>query len=138
MPIASPCMKPKKVSTAPASANAAAFDELAVDDEDRDRAEDQAAEDRAAAEHLEPVVEHADLRRACRGRPRAALVPAAPSALSICSLAPGGEVRHEREDDRRRVAVRRFLEGLRADQHADVEQDRRDRDDRDERRASAR
>jgi hypothetical protein len=55
----------------------------------------------------------------------AALVPAAPSA-------PGGDLRNHRQDDRRRMTPRRFLEGLRADQHADVEQDRQDCDHRDQ------
>ena len=59
MPIRSPCMKPKNVMTAPASANADGLHELAVDDEDGDGAEDEAAEDRAAAEHVQAVVEHA-------------------------------------------------------------------------------
>jgi hypothetical protein len=64
----------------------------------------------------------------------AALVPAAPSALSIMQLAPRREVRRQREHDGRRVALGDLLEGLRADQHADVEQDRRDRDHRNQRR----
>ena len=35
------------------------------------------------------------------------------------------------------MALRRFLERLRADQHADVEQDRQDRDDRDQARMTS-
>ena len=42
-------------------------------------------------------------------------------------------MRRERERDRGRMMRRRGLERLRADQHADVEQDRRDRDQRDQR-----
>ena len=49
-------------------------------------------------------------------------------------FAPGGDLRNHRQNDRRRMAPRRFLEGLRADQHADVEQDRQDRDHRDQAR----
>ena len=44
---------------------------------------------------------------------------------------PGGQMRGERQHDRRRMRLRRGLERLRADQHADVEQDRRDRHDGD-------
>ena len=42
-------------------------------------------------------------------------------------------MRRQRQHDRRRVLDRRGLERLRADQHADVEQDRRDRDHRNQR-----
>ena len=52
-------MKPKNVSTAPASAKPDGLHEFALDDEHGDRAEDEAAEDRAAAEHVQAVVEHA-------------------------------------------------------------------------------
>ena len=37
-------------------------------------------------------------------------------------------MRHQRQHDGRRMRLGRLLERLRADQHADVEQDRRDRD----------
>src|SRR5205085_7040888 len=47
-------------------------------------------------------------------------------------LGPGGERRHERDDDRGGVAVRAFLEGLASDEHADVEEDRGDGDDGDD------
>jgi ATPase subunit of ABC transporter with duplicated ATPase domains len=67
------------------SAKAAALSKLAVDDEHGDRAQDDAGQRRAAAQRFQAVIEHADLRRACRSRPPAALVPAAPSALSIWS-----------------------------------------------------
>ena len=62
-----------------------------------------------------------------------ALVPAAPRAPSIWVLPQAADLRQEGQDDRRRVALRRFLKSLRADQHADVEQDRQDRDHRDQR-----
>ena len=132
MPIASPWMKPKNVKIAPASANAAGLVEFAVDDEHRDRAQDDAGERRAAAERLQPLIEHADLRElveADRGRAGAR---GAERVVDL-RLAPGGDLRQQRQHDRRRVAMRRFLERLRADQHADVEQDRQDRDDRDQR-----
>ena len=64
----------------------------------------------------------------------AALVPAAAERVVDLQLAPRREVRHQREDDRGRVALGRLLERLRADEHADVEQDRRDGDDRNQRR----
>ena len=78
-----------------------------------------------------PLIEHAglaELVEADRGRVGARR---AERAVDL-RLAPGGDLRHHRQDDRRRVAPRRFLERLRADQHADVEQDRQDRDHRDQ------
>ena len=76
-------MKPKKVSTAPASAKADGFDEIALDDEDADRAEHEAGEDRAAAHHFEPVIEHALLRQRGdrRGLDRADLVGGQPPTV---------------------------------------------------------
>ncbi len=62
------------------------------------------------------------------------MVPAAPSALSICVLPQAAICGISARMIAGACALRRFLERLRADQHADVEQDRQDRDDRDERR----
>ena len=42
-------------------------------------------------------------------------------------------MRGQGEDDRGSVAARSFLEGLRTDQHADIEEDRRNRNDRNHR-----
>ena len=64
----SPCMKPKKVSTAPASAKADASTNFCVDDEDADRAEHEAGEDRAAAEHVRAPDRARRPGRACRSR----------------------------------------------------------------------
>ena len=52
-------MKPKNVMHGAGQREAGGLHELAFDDEDGDRAEDQAAENRAAAEHEQAVVEHA-------------------------------------------------------------------------------
>ena len=107
--------------------------ELAFDDEHGDGAQNDAGERRAAAERLQALVQDAgiaELVEADRGRVGAG---GAERAVDH-GFAPGGDLRNHRQNDRRRMAPRRFLEGLRADQHADVEQDRQDRDDGDQAR----
>ena len=61
MPMASPCMKPKKVRTGAGKRERRGIDELLVDDEGADGGEHQAGQDRAAAHDLEARVEHADI-----------------------------------------------------------------------------
>ena len=103
-------------------------------------------QDRAAAHDFEPVVEHALLRQRGdrRGLDRADLVgrqrahglrraQGCPQHGVDLQLGPGRKMRRQRKHDRRRVLDRRGLERLRADQHADIEQDRRDRDHRHQR-----
>ena len=62
----------------------------------------------------------------------AALVPAAPSAPSIMVLPQAAICGIIARMIAGAWLLRRFLERLRADQHADVEQDRQDRDHRDQ------
>ncbi len=120
--------------------------EIAFNDEHADRAEHEAGKDRAAAHYLQPMVDHALLRQRSDGRGLdvAHLVGRKPAHRLGCiegrpehgvdlQLGPGGEMRGQRQHDRRRMLDRRGLERLRADQHADVEQDRRDRDHRHQR-----
>ena len=78
---------------------------------------------------LQALVEHADIAELVHADGRGAGAGGAERAVHQ-GLAPGGQMRRQRQHDRRRVRLRRALERLRANQHADVEQDRRDRDDR--------
>ena len=103
MPTASPCMKPKKVSTAPAAAKAEALTNSRSMMKAADRAEHQAGQDRAAAQHLEPVIEHADLAELVEADRRRVGAGGAERVVDQ-QLAPGREVRRQRQHDRRRVA----------------------------------
>ena len=113
------------------------LDELLLDDEGGNRAKNEASENGAAAEHGETLIKHADLAELGHADLGGAGAGGGERAVDQ-RLAPGREMRHQRQHDRRRVALRRLLERLRADQHADVEQDRRDRDHRERATASAR
>ena len=59
MPMRSPCMNPKNVSTRAGGGKAAAFAKLRSMMKTAIGAEDEAAEDGAAAEHFEAVVQDA-------------------------------------------------------------------------------
>ena len=91
----------------------------AIDDENSDRAEHHAGEHRAAAERFESVIENtrrrelggAELRGGCTGRSERAV---------DLRLRPFRDVRDQREHDRGRVILRRYLECLRADHETDV------------------
>ena len=109
------------------------FRVLLVDDEHAGGAEYHAAEDGSGAQHLKSVVEHADLAEFVEAD-RRRIGPGRPERAVDQELAPGRDVRDQRQNDRRRMVLRRLLERLRANQHADVEQDRRDRDQRNQRR----
>ncbi len=124
--------EPKEGQHRPGEREAGRFHIFALDDKHPDRSEHQAGQDRAAAEHLESVIEHAHLAQLLHADSRGARAGGAERAVHQ-GLAPGREVRRQRQHDRRRVSGWRGLERLRADQHADVEQDRRDRDHRHQR-----
>ena len=98
-----------------------------------DGAEDDAGQRRAAAKRRQTVIEHAGIAELVEPDRGGVGARRAQRAVDH-GFAPGRDLRHHRQDDRRRMAARRFLERLRADQHADVEQDRQDRDDRDQAR----
>ncbi|WP_234443281.1 hypothetical protein [Streptomyces cellulosae] len=107
-------------------------DEPFVDDERDECAQDQARQDRALAEDHQPVVD--DTRRLQTGLPDLGRVGAG-GREGVVDLAdgPGGQVRHECGDHGRGVRLGRELEGLGADEQADVEQDGHDRGDREDR-----
>ena len=78
------------------------------------------------------MIEHADLAELVEAHCRSARPGRAQRAVHQ-RLTPGRKMWSEREHDRWRVLGGRGLERLRADEHADIEQDRRDRDHRYER-----
>ena len=106
-------------------------DELSLDDEDADRAEHESGQDRTAAHDFEAMVQHADISELLEADLRCRSSGGGERSVDQ-RLRPSREVRRQCEDDCRSVLRRRRLEGLRADQHADVEKDRRDCDDRDD------
>ena len=106
MPIASPWMKPKKVRTAAGQREGRGLVELAVDDEHGDGAQDDAGQRGAAAQHLQPVIQHADLRQLVEAD-RGGIGAGGAQRVVDLRLAPGGDLRQQRQHDRRRVAVRR-------------------------------
>jgi len=63
--------------------------------------------------------------RACRAEHRGAGAGDTERAVHQ-RLGPGGDVRRQCQNDRRGVRLRRGLERLRTDQHADIQKDRRD------------
>ena len=78
--------------------------ELALDDEDRHRAEDDAGERRAAAERRQAVIEHAGVAELVEADRRRVGARRAERAVDH-GFAPGGDLRDHRQDDRRRVAL---------------------------------
>ena len=104
------------------------FQHLALDHEHSDCGQHQAAKDRTAAQNRETFVEDSVRAKFVESDGGGVRAGGAERIVDL-QLAPGRKMRDQREHDRGRMTPRRFLEGLRADQHADVEQDRRDRDD---------
>src|SRR5579862_22148 len=104
------------------------FVELAIDDENGDRAQNDAGESGATAQDLEPLIEHADLRELVEANRANTRAGRAERTVDL-AFTPSRDLRHQRQNDRRRMALGRFLERLRADQHADIKKDRQNRDD---------
>ena len=107
-------------------------DELAVDQEDRDRAEDHAHEHRPGTERREAAVEHAAVGQRLRPDPVDARARGQQRVMDH-ARAPLRERRDRRQDDRGVVRLGHRGERLRADRHADEQQHRHDRRDRQQR-----
>src|SRR6185312_12089934 len=101
--------------------------ELGVDHERGNGAENNTSENRAAAEQLHPMINHAVHHQLTHADGRGVSPGCTKRAVDL-ALSPRGNAGDDGENDGGRVLGRRRLKRLSTDDEADIEQDRQDRD----------
>lgn len=96
-------MKPKNVNIVPANANLAALSNSRSID--RDGAQDNAGKRRSAGQYFEPLVTHANLLQ-FRETDRSGIGASSAQSIVDLQLTPRRELRQQRQNDRRCMAVR--------------------------------